>query len=483
MKIAVRKPLKSKYFLFLLAAILILFHFYYTSKTAQIKVSSANVIEILKSFEAIADSHGSSRSVTKGHKATMEYVMNRLKGMPSLDVTQQPVMLKVQVDESPPKLGYKKHKSDTVVTFKPRLQVATVKGSGSCRLSQSFLISYQSCPGKYDWFKQEYQDVKPGWVALIDGADSDLCSPCDRLISAIKTGAHGAIFVNRPGNSEGYPHPLPPSPGRCGRTSKYRDYMKKIGIVSLSDDAAFSILNDIAGVKHLRVDLEVISTFRDFESFNIIATSKAGNSSSIVLFGSHLDSVPAGPGINDDGSGSASTLEMARAFDASTLSNTTIQQIRFAWWTGEEIGLLGSEYYVTQLKKNSPNELKAHKINIDTDMIASPNYVRGVWDGTIKLLTHKGSNIPNEQTRKKSLKITKLIEDYFTSRGLPVFKFLFNSRSDFQPFLDSDVPAGGVITGEDEIKSIESERLFGGVAGMVLDPCYRIMFNLPRSRL
>ena len=106
----------------------------------------------------------------------------------------------------------------------------------------------------------------------------------------------------------------------------------------------------------------------------------------------------------------------------------------------------------------------AHKVNIDTDMIASPNFVRGVWDG---------SNIPNEQTRKKALKITDLIADYFATKGLPVFKFLFNGRSDFQPFLDAGIPAGGVITGEDEIKSVESEKLFGGVSGMVLDPCYR----------
>jgi Zn-dependent M28 family amino/carboxypeptidase len=115
------------------------------------------------------------------------------------------------------------------------------------------------------------------------------------------------------------------------------------------------------------------------------------------------------------------------------------------------------------LKKTNPELLKAHKIDIDSDMIASPNYVRGVW---------AGDNIKDDKLRNETERVHNLIKNYFESRGLPIFKFQFNGRSDFQPFLDSGIPAGGVITGEDEIKSPESAELFGGISGMVLDPCY-----------
>ena len=125
-----------------------------------------------------------------------------------------------------------------------------------------------------------------------------------------------------------------------------------------------------------------------------------------------------------------------------------------------EIGLLGSTYYVNELVKSNPEEIKAHKVNIDTDMIASANFVRGIWaadnmnDGILKT---KISNLHN------------MIAKYFHSKGLSTKRFEFNGRSDFQPFLDQGIPAGGVITGEDEIKTIEDAELFGGVAGMVLD--------------
>jgi carboxypeptidase Q len=140
--------------------------------------------------------------------------------------------------------------------------------------------------------------------------------------------------------------------------------------------------------------------------------------------------------------------------------------VRFAWWTGEEIGLIGSQYYVNDLKANNPTELKSIKLNIDTDMIASPNYVRGVWIG---------DKIKDEKLKKKVQSIHKRIEKYFNDQGLPIFKFEFNGRSDFQPFLDQGIPAGGVITGEDEIKSTESAVLFGGIAGMVLDRTFGLI--------
>ena len=419
--------------------------------TRAIVAEPSNVISYLKSFQDIAFEHGGSRSVVNGHKASVSFVVNFLNQFnDTFDIFQQDLLVPVQYDEVPPYLSFTVDEEETV--YKPRLQIATVQGSGSSWVKNARVYAVNECSG-----------IKKNgdWIALISSQKSK-CDPCEKLVHAIKQGASAAIFINTPGNQEGYPHPLPPRPGRCGRYSKYRYEMKKIGIVSLSDDAAFDFLTKFAIEPKMKASVKVISAYRDFTTKNIIATSVAGNPNDIVLFGSHLDSVPAGPGINDDGSGAAATLELARAFALSSLAETTIPKIRFAWWTGEEIGLLGSKHYVKNLTENFPDELAAIRLNIDTDMIASPNYVRGVWSGPDLA----------EPLRSKTKIITDLIVNWFAERKLPIFEFKFNGRSDFQPFLNANIPCGGVITGEDEIKSIESERLFGGVSNMVLDPCY-----------
>lgn len=96
-------------------------------------------------------------------------------------------------------------------------------------------------------------------------------------------------------------------------------------------------------------------------------------------------------------------------------------------------------------------------------MIGSPNYVRGVWDA---------SPYPDSKMRRQSEKVAALIEKYFADKGKPTVRFPFNGRSDFAPFMEAGIPAAGVITGEDEIKTPEQAILFGGISGMVLDPCY-----------
>ncbi|KAJ3304397.1 hypothetical protein HDV03_002878 [Kappamyces sp. JEL0829] len=426
------------------------------STTAHIFVDPENVLSTLKEFERIADTHGHSRSVVNGHMASVDYIRGQLLQFPSLEVMEQELSVLVQVDEAEPFLSLKVSKRSAPKQFKPRLEIATVSGSGSAKVADARVYAWNACD------RSLLTRPDSGWVALIDATQTS-CSPCDRLVSAVELGASAAIFVNKPGNQQGYPHPLPPQPGRCSRTPKYVPHMAKIGILSLSDDAAFAFLSAVAATKKATVTLTVHSAFRDFVTKNILATSKGGNRDEIVLFSSHLDSVPAGPGINDDGSGAAATLELARAFDSSALSTTNKPTVQFAWWTGEEIGLLGSRFYVKNLTENAPDELRRYKLNIDTDMIASPNYVRGVWDG---------EQLKDAKLRKMTGKVSRMIVDWFGQQGLPSFLFPFNGRSDFQPFLDALVPAGGVITGEDEIKDANSEKLFGGVAGEVLDPCY-----------
>ncbi len=112
------------------------------------------------------------------------------------------------------------------------------------------------------------------------------------------------------------------------------------------------------------------------QSANVIADTPGGRADRVVVVGAHLDSVTDGPGMNDNGSGSAMDLEIAKQMQALGVKPTN--KVRFAWWGGEEFGLLGAEHYVSTLPKA---ELKNIAVNLNFDMVASPNFVRFVYDG------------------------------------------------------------------------------------------------------
>ena len=75
-------------------------------------------------------------------------------------------------------------------------------------------------------------------------------------------------------------------------------------------------------------------------SYNLIAESKAGRPDNVVVVGAHLDSVDTGPGIQDNGSGTAALLEVAQQMANVQPSN----KVRFALWGADEAGLVGSTY-------------------------------------------------------------------------------------------------------------------------------------------
>ncbi|KAI0842550.1 Zn-dependent exopeptidase [Hypoxylon sp. FL0890] len=192
-------------------------------------------------------------------------------------------------------------------------------------------------------------------------------------------------------------------------------------------------------------------------SHNVIAHSKHGDASNILFLGAHSDSVEAGPGINDNGSGSCGLLTIAKQ-----LANwKTNNQVRFAWWTAEEEGLLGSDHYVNI---TAASELDKVRLYLNFDMIASPNYVLGIYDGD-------GSSF-NLSGPPGSAEVEKLFEAWYESQNLPFVATEFNGRSDYGPFLDAGVPCGGLETGADGVKTEEEVALFGGTAGIWYDPNY-----------
>ncbi|MGZ5400414.1 MAG: M28 family peptidase, partial [Nocardioides sp.] len=197
------------------------------------------------------------------------------------------------------------------------------------------------------------------------------------------------------------------------------------------------------------------------------AQTRKGNAQNVVMAGAHLDSVPEGNGINDNGSGSGALLETAEAL---AQGKAPRNKVRFAWWGAEENGLLGSNHYVAQLNKNDKRKAKFQNIALylNFDMVGSPNYMLGVYDGN--------GNDPDSAgfpaAPKGSAAIERTFHRYFDTIGTDSVDTEFSGRSDYGPFIALNVPAGGLFTGAEGIKTPEEAALFGGTAGAPYDACY-----------
>jgi Zn-dependent M28 family amino/carboxypeptidase len=201
----------------------------------------------------------------------------------------------------------------------------------------------------------------------------------------------------------------------------------------------------------------------DRETQNIIANSPKGKiKGQTIVVGAHLDSVTAGPGINDNGSGSATILEIAEQLAKLKYTKKLQRQVRFAFWGAEELNLLGSQYYVDSLTDAQLEKIYA---NLNFDMVGSPNYVRFVYDGD-------GSLDPDLAGPPGSDAIEKIFVDYFKSKGLASEPTPFDGRSDYGPFIAAEIPAGGLFSGAEGIKTPQEAAIYGGTAGVAYDKCY-----------
>ncbi|MGH9193232.1 MAG: M28 family metallopeptidase [Acidimicrobiales bacterium] len=195
---------------------------------------------------------------------------------------------------------------------------------------------------------------------------------------------------------------------------------------------------------------------------NVIAETKGGDPNNVIVVGAHLDSVGTGPGINDNGSGSSTILEIAEQLRKFHPRN----KVRFIWFGAEESGLLGSAHYVASLP---PDERAKIAAMLNFDMVGSPNFVRFVYDGDLS-----DSPPPPGGAPEGSAQIEQLFLDYFNSKGLPTAPTAFDGRSDYGPFIEVGIPAGGLFTGAEGIKTEEQAEIYGGTAGEQYDPCYHL---------
>jgi Zn-dependent M28 family amino/carboxypeptidase len=202
-----------------------------------------------------------------------------------------------------------------------------------------------------------------------------------------------------------------------------------------------------------RVSVHVDVEIRPTVIHSVVAES-TGDPARVVMLGAHLDSVLDGPGINDDGSGVAALLEIARA----AMGNPTGGRIRFGFWAAEEYGLLGSRAYVEGLPEAEREALVAY---LNLDMLGSPNAVPFVYAG--------GSGPPGSEA----------IADYLMAAleadGIGAELLDLGGASDHAPFADAGILTGGVFSGATEPKTDAQAANFGGQAGQPMDACYHLV--------
>ncbi len=201
---------------------------------------------------------------------------------------------------------------------------------------------------------------------------------------------------------------------------------------------------------------------KHIETFNVLTETDAGSEENVIMLGAHLDGVPGGPAINDNGSGVASVLEAAKAL--SHLEGIT-NKVRLAWWGAEEYNKeYGSRHYVKDLAKNDSDGLDRIAAYLNFDMVASPNPIIGVYDARAAK--------PKRAVPDGSREIMDVFTDYFDTHGQPWVPTDWDEDSDQLSFVKKGIPVGGLYTGDDQKKTAKQARLFGGTAKRPCDPNY-----------
>jgi Zn-dependent M28 family amino/carboxypeptidase len=175
------------------------------------------------------------------------------------------------------------------------------------------------------------------------------------------------------------------------------------------------------------------------------------------MVGGHLDSSLDGPGINDNGTGTMTILEIARELAAST--EPAPWKVRVAMWTGEEIGLWGSAAYVRGLDPAASDAIEAY---LNLDMLGSTNGVRFVYDGA-------GTSRPTE-----AIALAALFAQAFERSGTVWQAASIGGSSDHFPFDQAGIVTGGLYSGSIEYKTAAQAALFGGTADVAYDPCHHV---------
>jgi Zn-dependent M28 family amino/carboxypeptidase len=395
-----------------------------SSESLQALISEDGLFSGSSQLQSFADANGGTRVFgSPGHNATVNFLFDVLDSTGYFDVTLQPfVALFSGGDASLTANG-----DDVPV----ELMTYTPNGSGSGPL---VAVNNLGCN------TTDFPPETAGAVALISRGT---CPFATKAANAFTAGAIGAaIYNNAPGTLS----------GTLGGTG---DYPPTVGMTTEAGEALLAQLE--AGPVTAEILTNVVEENRT--TYNVLAETKGGDHDNVLMLGGHTDSVEKGPGINDDGSGVIGILNVALALTNFSVTNA----VRFGFWSAEEFGLLGSEAYLKEVNQ-SATELAKIRAYLNFDMIASPNYIYAIYDGD-------GSSF-NLTGPAGSAEIEAVFEQFYISQGQNFTSTAFDGRSDYGPFLENGIAAGGLFTGAEQVKTAEEVEMFGGLVDVAYDENY-----------
>jgi Zn-dependent M28 family amino/carboxypeptidase len=364
-------------------------------------ITRAELGEHLDALQSAADENEDTRAVgTEGYDASVEYVRGALEAAGWRVEVQDFDVPTFELERSAVRVGGRR------LRFRRDYQVLTYSGSGRVEGTASFRET--GCGA------EEYSGMSEGVVPVVRRGT---CFFAAKALDAQRAGAEALIVIDDSKTSRGVP----------SGTLAVQDV--RIPVVLVADTA----LREAAEGTPVSVEVEASAPTQ--ESQNVIAETPGGRGERVVMAGGHLDSVPGGPGINDNGSGVAALIEAAEAIGPDPPG----APVRLAFWGAEEVGLVGSREYVRSLGRAERRRISAY---LNFDMVGSPNpipeiYVdgdpklnralRAAWDGRLSTVAAGGS-------------------------------------TDSASFMRAGIPVSGLYTGGPEL----------GRRGRSRDPCYHL---------
>ncbi|HAD78751.1 MAG TPA: aminopeptidase [Flavobacteriaceae bacterium] len=251
-------------------------------------------------------------------------------------------------------------------------------------------------------------------LGLLDGTPKEIenLHRSEKTALAEKYGAKGIILFNRPAGGI-----------LLTGTASVTGEIIKIPAINISLEDGLKIKENLSKGKEI-AKIEMKNDVGQMKGRNIIAKkigSKFPNEK--IVLGGHLDSWDLATGAIDNGVGSFSVMDIARTYKKLNLQND--RTIEFVLFMGEEVGLIGSKYYVNQaLKDGSINQIKAMS---NMDMTTNPKSYYSTMESNLPILTDYANDVQ------------KVIPDF----KLKTFASV-DLHSDHQPFMLQGVPIIGL---------------------------------------
>jgi hypothetical protein len=425
-------------------------------------IQTADLWKHMQNFQAIADAnpspadgHPSRNSGEPGYKASVDYVASVMKEA-GYDVTIQPYKFTYFAYTGLPvlrEISPTSHDYEVVDEWNPGQSTGAT--TAALQPAGGIIIPPTPTPSSASGCSMaDFSGFVPGRVALIQRGT---CFFGVKVLNAQAAGATGVIIFNEgnPGRTDVFSGSLVDAAGN--------PIVPTIPVAFTSFDIGLNLLTQYqqavrAGTALPVMNISIQAIVKpNADDWNVIAESKGGDKNHVLVVDAHLDAIY-GAGMLDNASGSATILDIAQKMK----NVNPVNKLRFIWFGGEELGLLGSSYYINTLPSN---ELSHIGYDLDADVTATPNYIVGVLDpaapdffgGTVS------NTFPNRVYKASTIARDQAV-GYFDSIGLN-HEFLAPTGTDALNFNLVGIPASGLLTGQDCCKSQAEVNLFGGYLG------------------